>query len=139
MSPGSRHKLKHTGPEYVPGLARELGVTADVLPKAPHRERKVQSSEERHGGVHVDHKHQLPRLRRIEGQVRGLQQMIVDERHCLEVAQQINAAVAALRRVQADMLRDHLKALVTASVTNDLPAAERQRLAQEVADLLAKA
>ena len=86
----------------------------------------------------VDHKHQIRRLRRIEGQVRGLQQMIAQERHCIEVAQQINAAIAALRRVEADMLRDHLQALVTASVTSDLPAAERQRLAQEVADLIAK-
>ena len=90
------------------------------------------------GGVPVDHKHQIPRLRRIEGQVRGLQQMIAEERHCIEVAQQINAAIAALRRVEADMLRDHLQALVSASVTGRLPEAERRRLAQEVADLLAK-
>jgi CsoR family transcriptional regulator, copper-sensing transcriptional repressor len=95
-------------------------------------------SEDRHGGVPVDHSRQIPRLRRIEGQVRGLQQMIEDGRHCVDVAHQINAVVAALRRVQADMLRDHLQAIAAASIKGNLPEAERQRLAGEVAQLLAK-
>lgn len=96
------------------------------------------SSDERHGGVAVDHTAQLPRLRRIEGQVRGLQQMIQDGRYCVDVARQIDAAVAALRRVQAEMVRDHLQALVQATIAGDLPEAERRRLADEVAELLAK-
>lgn len=96
------------------------------------------SSDDKHGGVAVDHAGQLPRLRRIEGQVRGLQQMIQDGRYCVDVARQIDAAVAALRRVQADMLRDHLRALVQATVTGELPEAERRRLADEIAELLAK-
>ena len=86
----------------------------------------------------MDHSGQLPRLRRVEGQVRGLQQMIEAERYCVEVAQQINAVIAALRRVQADMLRDHLRACVQAAVTNNLPDEERRRLVDEVASLLAK-
>ena len=93
---------------------------------------------ERHGGVDVDHSGQVPRLRRIEGQIRGLQQMIEDGRNCVDVAYQINAAIAALRRVQGDMLRDHLRAIAAASITGDLPERERQRLADEVAQLLAK-
>lgn len=96
------------------------------------------SSEHEHGGVAVNHMHQIPRLRRIEGQVRGLQQMIEGGRHCVDVVHQIDAAMAALRRVQADMLRDHLVALVHASVTGDLPEAERRDLAEEVARLLRK-
>lgn len=96
------------------------------------------ASEENHGGVAVDHRRQIPRLRRIEGQVRGLQQMIADGRHCIDVAQQINAAIAALRRVEADMLRDHLNALIQASIISDLPEAERKRMADEVARLMAK-
>lgn len=96
------------------------------------------SSEENHGGVNVDHTRQIPRLRRIEGQVRGLQQMIKDERYCVDVANQINAVVAALRRVQADMLRDHMTALVEASVAGSLPQAERRRMADELAQLMAK-
>lgn len=91
-----------------------------------------------HGGIEVDHSRQLTRLRRIEGQVRGLQQMIEDRRYCIEVAQQINATIAALRRVEADMIRDHLKALIEASTTGGLPDADRERLAEEIASLLAK-
>ena len=98
----------------------------------------MSSSEDNHGGVAVDHRRQIPRLRRVEGQVRGLQQMIEDGRHCVEVAHQIDAAIAALRRVQADMLRDHLHALVQASVIGDLSEAERRRMADEVASLLGK-
>jgi CsoR family transcriptional regulator, copper-sensing transcriptional repressor len=96
------------------------------------------SANERHGGVAVDHTRQIPRLRRIEGQVRGLQQMIEAGRYCVEVANQINAVIAALRRVQADMLRDHLNALVEASVTGDMPDEERRRMADEVAQLMSK-
>ncbi|MBD0321230.1 MAG: metal-sensitive transcriptional regulator [Gemmatimonadetes bacterium] len=95
-------------------------------------------SEEKHGGVAVDHARQLPRLRRVEGQVRGLQQMIEDGRYCVEVAHQINAVVAALRRVQSDMLRDHLRACVEASLRGGMPEAERHRVVEEVAALLAR-
>jgi len=91
-----------------------------------------------HGGVSVDHSRQLPRLRRIEGQVRGLQQMIEKERDCTEIINQISAVVAALRRVQGDMLRDHIVACATAAVTYDLPEKERQRIAQEIGKLLTR-
>ena len=89
-------------------------------------------SKKAHGGAAVDHARQLPRLRRIEGQVRGLQQMIENGRGCVEVAHQINAAVAALRRVQGDMLRDHLDASSKAVLAGKLSEAERRRLADEV-------
>lgn len=91
-----------------------------------------------HGGVSVDHAKQLPRLRRIEGQVRGLGQMIENGRYCVDVANQISAVVAALRRVQGDMLRDHLAALAEAVVAGDLTEAERRGLADEVGSLMAK-
>ncbi|MFC4172746.1 metal-sensitive transcriptional regulator [Microvirga sp. GCM10011540] len=93
-------------------------------------------SEEEHGGVAVDHARQLPRLRRVEGQVRGLQQMIRDERYCGDVADQINAVIAALRRVQVDMLRDHLQACVEASMSGKIGESERQRLLDEIARLM---
>lgn len=95
-------------------------------------------SSKAHGGVPVDHTKQLPRLRRIEGQVRGLQQMIESERNCVEIAHQINAVVAALRRVEGDMLRDHLAALAEATVSGGLSAAEWRRLADEFGSLVAK-
>lgn len=58
----------------------------------------------------------LRRLRRIEGQVRGLQQMIVDNRYCLDEVQQINATTAALREVALLVIGDHLHAAVAFAV-----------------------
>ncbi len=91
-----------------------------------------------HGGVAVDHTKQLPRLRRIEGQVRGLQQMIESDRYCVEIAHQINAVIAALRRVEGDMLREHLAACAVAAIAGKISNAERQRLAHEVGKLVTK-
>jgi len=90
------------------------------------------------GGVRVDHARQVPRLRRIEGQVRGLQQMIESDRNCVDISHQINAVVAALRRVEGDMMRDHLAAISEAAIAGSLTAAERRRLADEVGTLVAK-
>lgn len=85
-----------------------------------------------------EHTKQLPRLRRIEGQVRGLQQMIENERNCVEIAHQINAVIAALRRVQGDMLREHILASSQAVIAGNLSAAKAKRLADEVGELMAK-
>ena len=98
----------------------------------------MEGSETAHGGVPVDHSHQVPRLRRIEGQVRGVQQMIESGRYCVDVAHQIDAVIAALRRVQSDMIRDHMYSIVSTSLTGDLPEAERQRLADEIGSLIAR-
>lgn len=84
------------------------------------------------------HSTQLPRLKRIEGQVRGIQQMIENERDCVEIAHQINAVIAALRRVQGDMVRDHVTALAESSMAGKLPAAKARRLASDVGALMAR-
>lgn len=96
------------------------------------------NTSERHGGIPVDHARQLPRLRRIEGQVRGLHQMIENERSCIDVAHLIEAVIAALRRVEADMLKDHLQALVKAVASGELTTEERDRLADEISRLISK-
>lgn len=89
-----------------------------------------------HGGVQVNHGKQVPRLRRIEGQVRGLQQMIATERNCIDIAHQINAVIAALRRVQADMLREHLEASSVAVLSGSLSDAKRRKMAEEVGNII---
>lgn len=50
----------------------------------------------------------LARLRRIEGQVRGIQKMIEDERYCIDVLTQANAVKAALEQVSLLLLNDHV-------------------------------
>lgn len=96
------------------------------------------ANEDRHGGMPVSHGRQVPRLKRIEGQVRGLQQMIADGRDCIEVAHQIDAVVAALRRVQGDMIRDHLDALTEATTGGRLSEERRRELIDEIGRLFAK-
>jgi DNA-binding FrmR family transcriptional regulator len=51
----------------------------------------------------------LKRLRRIEGQVRGLQKMVEDERYCADILTQISSVQQALRGVGRELLRNHLK------------------------------
>ena len=50
----------------------------------------------------------LNRLRRIEGQVRGVARMVEDDRYCIDVLTQIQAARAALGRVESELLKGHL-------------------------------
>ena len=69
----------------------------------------------------------LLRLRRIEGQVRGLQQMIEDDRYCLDVVQQITALTAAAREVALIVLEDHLRGCIVDAVKeNDGDAAIKE-------------
>ncbi|MGZ5985763.1 MAG: metal-sensitive transcriptional regulator, partial [Caulobacteraceae bacterium] len=59
--------------------------------------------------MHRDNKPQLlARLNRIEGQVRGITRMIEEGRYCIDVLTQINAARAALAKVESEMLKAHL-------------------------------
>ena len=58
----------------------------------------------------------LTRLRRIEGQVRGLQKMIQDDRYCADVLTQISAVHEALRAVGRELMRNHLKHCATRAI-----------------------
>ncbi|MEV0676424.1 metal-sensitive transcriptional regulator [Actinosynnema sp. NPDC050436] len=51
----------------------------------------------------------LARLRRVEGQVRGLQRMVADDEYCIDVLTQISAATKALQAVSLGLLDQHLK------------------------------
>src|SRR3954454_5937026 len=58
----------------------------------------------------------LRRLRRLEGQVRGLQEMVEEDRYCPEIIIQISAAQEALRTVGRELMRNHLRHCVTQTV-----------------------
>ena len=56
-----------------------------------------------------DHKEAIrKRLRRIEGQVRGLQRMVDEDRYCIDILEQISAATRALQSVALQLLEDHM-------------------------------
>jgi len=63
----------------------------------------------------------LARLRRIEGQVRGLQKMVEEDRYCPEIMIQISAAQEALRTVGRALMRNHLKHCATHAITHGTP------------------
>jgi DNA-binding FrmR family transcriptional regulator len=68
-------------------------------------------------GVEPDIKaRNLRRLRRIEGQVRGLQKMVEDDRYCAEIMTQISSVHEALRAVGRELMRNHLKHCATAAI-----------------------
>jgi CsoR family transcriptional regulator, copper-sensing transcriptional repressor len=58
----------------------------------------------------------LRRLRRIEGQVRGLQKMVEDERYCAEIITQVASVQEALRGVARELMRNHLKHCAAAAI-----------------------
>ena len=61
----------------------------------------------------------LNRLKRIEGQVRGLQRMVEEDQYCIDVLTQVNSAVAALRAVGLGLLDDHVRHCVRESLATD--------------------
>ncbi|HEX3493418.1 MAG TPA: metal-sensitive transcriptional regulator [Streptosporangiaceae bacterium] len=66
----------------------------------------------------------LRRLRRIEGQVRGLQRMVEEDTYCIDVLTQISAATRALQAVAVGLLEDHLGHCVTEAIENGGPDAQ---------------
>ena len=67
---------------------------------------------------YVDNKEAIHRrLRRIEGQVRGLQRMVDEDKYCIEVLDQISAVTRALQAVALELLEDHLSHCVEQAMT----------------------
>jgi DNA-binding FrmR family transcriptional regulator len=56
------------------------------------------------------------RLRRIEGQVRGIEKMVEEDRHCIDVLTQVNATRAALESVALQLLADHTELCATDAI-----------------------
>ena len=68
----------------------------------------------------------LRRLRRVEGQVRGIAQMVEDDRYCIDVLTQIAAVTKAMQSVAVGMFDDHLRHCVAEAVSGGGPEAERK-------------
>jgi DNA-binding FrmR family transcriptional regulator len=66
----------------------------------------------------------LRRLRRIEGQIRGLQRMVEEDRYCPDIIAQVASAQEALRGVGRQLLRNHLKHCATAAIKQGPAAAD---------------
>ena len=72
----------------------------------------------------------LNRLSRIEGQIRGVAGMVEDDRYCIDIVTQISAVRAALRRVEEEVLRDHVSHCVEGAIASGNRADQRKKIAE---------
>ena len=82
----------------------------------------------------MKHTDALHRLKNVEGHIRGIQRMIDEDKYCIDVIRQINAAQAALNKVSSIILEEHLNSCVITAVRGDDPN-ERERVLQEITDV----
>jgi DNA-binding FrmR family transcriptional regulator len=78
----------------------------------------------------------LQRLRRIEGQVRGLQKMVEDERYCADIMTQISSVHEALRAVGRELMKNHLRHCATTAIRSS--EEEAGAMYDEIVDLMYK-
>lgn len=77
----------------------------------------------------------LKRLRRIEGQVRGLQKMVESDRYCADIMTQISSVHEALRAVGRELMRNHLKHCAATAIRSDDPE-EAAAMYDELVDMM---
>lgn len=75
------------------------------------------------------------RLKRVEGQVRGISQMIADDRYCIDVLHQIQAVRAALAKVESAVLKDHAACCVNEAIASGDVNEQRAKF-HELVDML---
>jgi CsoR family transcriptional regulator, copper-sensing transcriptional repressor len=78
------------------------------------------------------------RLSRIEGQIRGLCRMVQEDRYCIDIVTQIGAVRAALRRVEEEILRDHVAHCVEHAISSGNKADQRRKI-EELMNVVGRA
>jgi DNA-binding FrmR family transcriptional regulator len=80
----------------------------------------------------------LNRLRRLEGQVRGVARMVEEDRYCIDILTQTQAIRAALAKVEAELLRDHVDHCIRGAFKSG-DAADQQQKIEELVEVLQRA
>lgn len=84
---------------------------------------------------HADHKPQLTRLKRIEGQVRGISKMIEEGKYCVDILHQMKAVRSSLKGLESQILEEHLNHCVHKAIkTSDKEKSEE--MVKEIIDLV---
>jgi len=78
------------------------------------------------------------RLRRVEGQVRGIAGMVEADRYCIDVVTQLAAVRAALRRIEEEVIRDHAAHCVADAIRSGDPDEQRRKV-DELIEVLGRA
>ena len=76
----------------------------------------------------------LPRLKTIEGHIKGVVRMVEEEAYCIDIIRQIQAVEAALNKVSAQILEDHLNSCVITAIRGDSQQ-ERERVLKEISEV----
>ncbi|MBL3681411.1 metal-sensitive transcriptional regulator [Leucobacter aridicollis] len=150
MAAAPRNVPKRGG---VTGVARWRAALSETIPTGyPEgvscRERRVAAAEEgaivdavqdTHESTHgyiTDKEKYLQRLKRIEGQARGISRMVDEEKYCIDILTQISALTSALQAVGLGLLDDHLSHCVVDAARKDGP--EAQEKLKEASDAIAR-
>jgi DNA-binding FrmR family transcriptional regulator len=83
------------------------------------------------------HEGQLAFLKKIEGQVRGIQKMIADGRYCVDIITQVHSAIGALYRVEDNIFKKHLDTCVAHALKGKSDK-EKQAKIDEIMELIAR-
>lgn len=75
------------------------------------------------------------RLKRMEGQIRGVMKMMEEDRYCIDVITQLQAIIAAARKVEDEILKDHLSHCVEHAIQSGDRKIQRQKIAELVSTL----
>jgi DNA-binding FrmR family transcriptional regulator len=82
-----------------------------------------------------DHQDNIVALRRIEGQIRGIQRMIETRQYCIDILNQMHAVKGALARVEEKILQKHFQHCVTAAITGSSEKQKQQKM-NEILELI---
>lgn len=118
--------------DTVAPTAEHAGATADEMADAPD---SAEPGDHSRGYTH-DKEVYLKRLRRIEGQIRGLQRMVSEDAYCIDVLTQVSAATKALQSVALGLLEEHLGHCVGHAVDHGEGAMEAK--VKEAAEAIAR-
>ena len=94
------------------------------------------SADHAHHGYTARKDSHLKRLRRIEGQVRGLQRMVEEDKYCIDILTQVSAATKALQSFSLELLDEHLAHCVVEAAQRG--GAEAEEKVREASDAIAR-
>jgi DNA-binding FrmR family transcriptional regulator len=80
----------------------------------------------------------LERMRNIEGHIRGIEKMMVEDAYCIDIIRQIQAVQAALNKVEGMVLEGHLNSCLITAIRGEDPN-ERERVLREISDIFTAA
>ena len=84
---------------------------------------------------HPDHSTEMPRLKRIIGQMEGIERMIQERRYCPDILQQLRAAQSAIKALEIQILKTHLSSCIRTAAQNEKTVVFDKKL-KEFLDLI---